>query len=240
MGLLSNSKTNPKTAKLLEQMSIEGVILHLTPDKLADGHHTVCAWSTAGCRSMCLNTAGRSQVTGVLSTEKLSMYMIHRARIGKTLKWLSQREMFIRELKRELFLLESRAARKGFAAVARLNGTSDIPWEHSIDMEKFDIQFYDYTKSYSRMRKFLTGRMPKNYHITLSRSEITPKGQITSTCSHGGNVAVVFRDKLPRTYLNIKVINGDEHDFRFKDRKGVIVGLKAKGRAKHDTTGFVV
>ena len=148
--------------------------------------------------------------------------------------------MFIRELKRELFLLEGRAKRKGFAAVARLNGTSDIPWEHSIDMEKFDIQFYDYTKSYTRMLNYLNGVLPRNYHLTFSRSEVTKKQTIYNICSNAGNVAVVFRDKLPRTYLGYKVINGDNHDFRFKDKLGVIVGLKAKGRAKHDTTGFVV
>jgi hypothetical protein len=39
--------------------------------------------------------------------------------------------------------------------------------------------------------------------------------------------------------INKMVINGDESDLRFLDPKGVIVGLKAKGKAKKDTTGFV-
>ena len=53
------------------------------------------------------------------------------------------------------------------------------------------------------------------------------------------NVAVVFH-KLPETYLGRPVINGDETDLRFLDPKGVVVGLKAKGKAKKDTSGFVV
>ena len=57
----------------------------------------------------------------------------------------------------------------------------------------------------------------------------------------GINVAVVFRNaELPKTWLGIKVINGDKHDLRFKDTKGCIVGLKAKGKAKKDKSGFVV
>ena len=56
----------------------------------------------------------------------------------------------------------------------------------------------------------------------------------------GLNIAVVFRKDLPETYLGRKVINGDDTDLRFLDEKNVIVGLKAKGKAKKDTSGFVV
>ena len=35
------------------------------------------------------------------------------------------------------------------------------------------------------------------------------------------------------------VINADDTDLRFLDPKGTIAGLKAKGRAKKDTSGFV-
>jgi len=43
---------------------------------------------------------------------------------------------------------------------------------------------------------------------------------------------VVFKDKLPRTWMSRKVIDGDAHDLRFKDPRGVIVGLVAKGLGK--------
>jgi hypothetical protein len=50
----------------------------------------------------------------------------------------------------------------------------------------------------------------------------------------------VFKKELPAKHLGWKVINGDETDLRFLDEKNVIVGLVAKGKAKKDTTGFVV
>jgi hypothetical protein len=51
---------------------------------------------------------------------------------------------------------------------------------------------------------------------------------------------VVFEKVLPATYKGIPVINGDESDVRFMDKPGVVVGLKAKGEAKADSSGFVV
>ena len=54
------------------------------------------------------------------------------------------------------------------------------------------------------------------------------------------NLAVVFEHTLPVWYLNREVINGDASDVRFNDAGGVVVGLTAKGKAKTDTSGFVV
>jgi hypothetical protein len=36
------------------------------------------------------------------------------------------------------------------------------------------------------------------------------------------------------------VIDGDESDVRFLDEKGTIVGLRAKGTGKNDSSGFVI
>jgi hypothetical protein len=66
------------------------------------------------------------------------------------------------------------------------------------------------------------------------------EAQALEVLNQGGNVAVVFRDKLPKSYLGFQVVNGDKTDLRFLDPKGgVIVGLKAKGKAKKDVSGFV-
>jgi hypothetical protein len=56
----------------------------------------------------------------------------------------------------------------------------------------------------------------------------------------GGNIAAVFAAELPESYGGIPVINGDESDLRYFDPSGVIVGLKAKGYAKKDLSGFVI
>ena len=64
--------------------------------------------------------------------------------------------------------------------------------------------------------------------------------------ARGANVAVVFRNRhtlehyMSTGFLDRPVIDGDESDNRADDPRGVIVGLVAKGRARKDTTGFVV
>jgi len=124
--------------------------------------------------------------------------------------------------------------------VIRLNGTSDIGWERYTVIQAFETtRFYDYTKSFQRMMAFLDGKLPSNYSLTFSRSE-TNEAQCLEVLKRGGNVAVVFRKELPTHWKGFPVINGDENDLRFLDPKGVVVGLKAKGKAKTDTTGFVV
>jgi hypothetical protein len=113
--------------------------------------------------------------------------------------------------------------------VFRLNGTTDIVWEkfkikdNKNIFELFpDVQFYDYTKNHLRFNKVL----PKNYHLTFSRSEIN-HNKAMEILSRGFNVAMVF-NKLPNEYNGYKVINADLDDLRFLDDKNVICGLKYK------------
>jgi len=74
--------------------------------------------------------------------------------------------------------------------------------------------------------------------LTFSRSETNDK-LCEMVLEMGGNVAVVFRNELPATWNGYEVVNGDENDLRFLDKKGVVVGLIEKGMAKKDLTGFV-
>ncbi len=81
--------------------------------------------------------------------------------------------------------------------------------------------------------------MPANLHLTFSRSEIN-EADCLEVLAAGGNVAVVFADR-PATWNGYPVIDGDQHDLRHLDPKGVVVGLSPKGlKAKRDTSGFVV
>jgi hypothetical protein len=133
------------------------------------------------------------------------------------------------------------AEKKGLIPVFRLNGTSDLSWEKYdvVDGKNIfqmfpEVQFYDYTKINNRKVKHIP-----NYHLTFSKADGNDM-DVRIAMSNGMNVAVVFKKELPDTYLGRKVINGDETDLRFLDEKSVIVGLKAKGKAKKDTSGFVV
>ena len=91
------------------------------------------------------------------------------------------------------------------------------------------------------MIAYLAGRFPINYSLTFSRSE-NNEPKCLEVLARGGNVAIVFRTKtLPLTWQGYQVINGDKNDLRFLDKKGVVVGLYAKGKkARQDKSGFVV
>jgi hypothetical protein len=113
-----------------------------------------------------------------------------------------------------------------------------------------DVPFYDYTKIANRRD------LPANYYLTFSLADGN-EAKAVEAFDNGLNVAVVFRDEATRDrympagsqgYYTLKgercdvsaeVIDGDETDLRFLDKRGVIVGLYAKGNAKRDRSGFV-
>ena len=201
--------------------------IHLAPYNLSGKN--VCASASAGCSAACLNTAGRG-----------SMHSVQDARVKKTRRFFEDRDGFLSQLFKEIKSSIKSAAKKELKSCFRLNLTSDILWERIVVKDFPEVQFYDYTKHLKRFVRFLEGKLPSNYHLTYSRDETTPDTLVKSLCASGGNVAVVFRKKLPRRWLGIEVIDGDDSDLRFQDGNGKIVGLLEKGLAKKDETGFVV
>ena len=231
--LLNNG--NSKTSKG-EKLGYITYGLHLAPAKLSG--YNVCSSASKGCASACLNTAGRGKFSNV-----------QKSRIEKTQKFFADKEGFVWQLAKEIGNAIKLSAKKDLIPCFRLNLTSDLPWENikvkSQDkklslMEMYpDVQFYDYTKHFNRMEKYVRGKMPKNYHLTYSRSECNQK-LVEIIAELGGNIATVFRYVLPKSWLGREVINGDETDLRFLDGKNKIVGLIEKGLAKKDETGFVL
>ena len=158
---------------------------------------------------------------------------VQAARIRKTVSYFEDRANFILELKKDIAVAQWYAARERLQLAVRLNATSDIRWEQHDIIQSFpNVQFYDYTKIANRRVDGLA-----NYHLTFSATESNHQ-QVKRAVSRGMNAAVVF-DQVPDVYLDHPVVDGDQHDLRFLDPKGVIVGLKAKGPARRDTTGFV-
>jgi hypothetical protein len=167
--------------------------------------------------------------------------VIQKARIRKTLMFINDRAGFLDLLVSDITKAIRQAAKLGLIPVFRLNGTSDLSWEkYKIEGKTIfqlfpEVQFYDYTKVLNR--KVLD--IP-NYHLTFSKADGND-GDVKKAIKQGLNVAVVFATKaLPVSYLGMPVFNGDDSDIRFRDPKNNVVGLYAKGRAKKDTTGFVV
>lgn len=226
------NKGNSKTIKG-EKYGWKTFGIHLSPN-IVSGYN-VCFDATEGCIDACLDTSGRG-----------AMPSVQNARINKTKRFFQDRKGFLTDLWKEVTSAIKSATKKELKFCMRPNLTSDLPWEsirHNGQslMDAFNpCRFYDYTKSLKRFTRFLAGELPENYHLTYSRSEETTDALVIALCKSGGNVAVVFRERLPDTWLGFEVLNGDENDLRFKDKKGCIVGLVEKGLAKKDETGFVV
>ena len=205
--------------------------MYLAPSDLADGKRTVCPYAKiAMCEEGCLNTSG---LGGVYPT-------IQQARIRKTLLFLNEYETFMSYLVEDINKFIRECQRENKIPCVRLNGTSDIQWEHQeykgkTVFEMFpNVVFYDYTKIPTRKVEGIT-----NYHLTWSYSKANEKySKLFDTIPY--NKAVVFRNLLPSMFKDVKVIDGDEHDMRFLDEPNVVVGLKAKGKAIKDYSGFVI
>lgn len=220
---------NPKSEKSDKKTNYLSYLIYLAPHTQS-GKYNVCPMASVGCAKACLYTAGRGRYQNVKD-----------ARIKRTKFFFEHRNDFKACVYSEIVAAKRKADREGKKLAIRLNATSDIVWEKTwpeVFTHFKDLAFYDYTPNFRRMLN--NWKLPKNYHLTLSRKEDNDHEiQRVIKDNRRANVAVVF-DKLPKTYLGRKVIDGDEHDLRIIDKKGVIVGLKQKGRARHDTTGFVV
>lgn len=215
---LLSINSDAKTIKGIKKGFLTGICY------LSAGAPDICTQATKGCLGCCLQTAGR----GVFKS-------VQEARQKRTELFRSDPEEFYKILAEELNKLSKKALRKNLTPAARLNGTSDCilidPSDHP------EILFYEYTKSLKQLTEYLD----RGYaSVTFSRSE-NNWHECQEVLEKGlANVAVVFKGDLPMVYKGYKVIDGDLHDARFLDPKGVIVGLKAKGRALKDLSGFVV
>lgn len=226
--LLSHGSTNYKTAK--NQHITESYILYLSPYKQNSFGKNVCANASKGCIDACLFTAGRGAFSNV-----------QQARQRKTDWFFSDMIGFLTQLYKELYLINAEAMLENRAVAIRLNGTSDLDFIELIknklghDILQFsNLKFYDYTKNLKKAIKYLN----TNYYLTFSRSETNHK-QCVTYLEMGGNVAVVFNE-IPQSFEGFNVVNGDENDLRYMDQENVVIGLKAKGKARKDTSGFVV
>lgn len=239
---LLSVEADPKTEKGTASGFITG-ILYLAPGQLA-GVGNLCPHASAGCLAACLFTAGRA---GIFES-------VNAARVMRTRFLHDNRAGFMAMLKGEIAALIRRAKRRGLRAVIRLNGTSDLPWETlapDLFTENPRLRFYDYTKSPRRALAFAAGKLPQNYHLTFSLAESNGASAALAIAA-GVNVAAVAAGvtigkpfAFPGMAELRPTFNADRHDLRFLDRpakdgRGRVGILKAKGKARHDQTGFVI
>ena len=234
------SVDNPKAAKA-QAYGWLNAIHYMAPHKLA-GVGNLCGDASPGCIEICL---------GQHSGAAIYYPSVIQSRIAKARRFMRDRAAYMRDMGKAIEAAYRKAQREGLLLCVRPNGSTDVPFESikggdglSLVAAFPDIQFTDYTKSFKRALAHAQGKLPANYHLTFSHSE-TNAAQCMQILAAGGNVAVVFANGLPDFFgycgRNYPVINGDLHDLRHLDPRGVVVGLSPKGpKAKRDQSGFVV
>ena len=212
-------------------------IHYMAPHRLA-GVGNLCGDASEGCIEICL---------GQHSGAAIYYPAVIQSRIAKARRFMKDRKAYLSDMYHAIELANRKALQSNLKLCVRPNGSTDIAFESIRDshgvtmMESFPtVQFTDYTKSFKRALAHAKGKLPANYHLTFSHSEKN-ESQCIEILRHGGNVAVVFAGARPSNWNGFPTIDGDAHDLRHLDGKGVVVALSPKGhKAKKDKSGFVV
>ena len=222
--LLTESST--KTIKGLDYGYLSQV-LYLAPSDLSGME--LCNGKSDACALACLNASGQLGLSSGI-----------RATMARTLLFRFRPLIFWTGVSEEIARGARKALKKGMGHSVRLNGTSDVPFEARKNGKALrelmrlypETRFYDYTKLAGRcLPEYIARHGLQDYHLTFSFS-----GENWKACEmlleRGVSVAVCFDlkrgENLPETYKGFRVIDGDIHDLRFLDEKGVIVGLRYK------------
>lgn len=232
-------KSNAKT----EKNDRETHILYLIPTDKNSKKKNLCPFASKGCAAACLVSAGRGKFNNVKT-----------ARGNKTEYFVQDPKTFTAQLILEIEFLRIRAKRDGKQIAVRLNGTADIDFLHLFNKyhnwnynEKAEqpgtdapgIIFYDYTPNPHKYKRYKGSK----YALIFSKKEDNAQ-EVEEVLKQSGKVSAVFKGELPETYNGVKVVNGDLRDDLIidivQDPEPVIIGLKAKGDAKKDTTGFTI
>ena len=233
--ILSSGKSNAKTKKNIRETKI----LYLAPEKQNKLGVNLCGMASKGCTKSCLYTAGM----GVYAN-------VQKARLNRTHYYLQDRFSFLLQLAMEIIDSAKNLEKKNQPMAVRLNGTSDIPlveqlltsYGHLIPQ---NVVFYDYTKFPKKAGRQNSLKTGHRYEVAFSLSEDNLesfKWLVGNKLSIGAAVFNVPKDgDLPSEWMGMPVVDGDSRDDLMLDVPlGTILGLRAKGKAKKDTSGFVI
>jgi len=224
--LLSDGLNNAKTKK----NHLKTKILYLSASTQNYKGRDLCPYATDACRLLCLVKTGHAE-------HKKS---VGESRINRSNFFIQDRVLFLTKLLKELSNANKLAKKNNSKIAIRLNGTSDVDFvQHirssfGIDIltEFENLTFYDYTKSFQRVKKY----MGSNYRLTLSYSGENFK-DIIEAINMGINVSVVFEpaviDKINSgdidTWAGMRIVSGDENDLEMILQDSKILALKFKG-----------
>lgn len=233
-------------------------ILYLAPGSLSG--RNVCAFATEGCLEACLNTAGRGITSSVQQARIKRTLFFFKDREAFIQQLVEELTSFQETCRKAGMIPVCRLNGTSdilweTIKVYRREIDQGLPLPNYANiMARFpDVHFYDYTKNPQRAAASLREGWPTNYRFVLSRSESNLDACLAHLRS-GGNVAMVFATKPKQplypywvgpldpveSRMRVPIIDGDKDDLRFLDPSPCIVGLRAKGKARQDTSGFVI
>mgnify|MGYP003147245335 FL=1 len=213
LSILSTSSKweKDKTSKYV----VAGV--YLSAHKQAGYGLNLCPFATS-CHRTCLTETGR-------------MPFHEESRRRRTLAFKAYPDQWIQVLIMEIQVLAFKASLLGKELWIRLNGTSDIAWEHLINMAWLvrDVRglggFFDYTRWAIDDRA-----ASSDYRLCYSYDEEN-RGAFDNAAAYlrsGHAVAIVVSPEDYKAYqYDSRFIDGEKNDFRFLDF-GKIVLLRAK------------
>lgn len=217
---LGKTQVSSKLAKG-EKYNVLTYGLYLAPSDISG--YNVCP-NSAACKANCLYGSGHNKIEMLSGKTK-----IQSCRVKKTKLFFENRNLFTDILIREIKVAKDKAISLHMDFAVRINCTSDIDLrlikQNGLTLFEIfgDVQFYDYTKVSQRLfnNEYL------NYDLTLSFNGYN-KTSCLKALNSGHRVAVVFSEKLPKTFWGFKVVDGDKYDMRYLDEPNVVVGLKYK------------
>jgi len=172
--------SNSKIEKTPAGVPIINSGISLAPAKRS-GIRNVCAAATAACIAACvLWWAGRT-VTAV----------VRAAAVARTMLLHFMPAVFHARLDAEIEAQERAADAAGARSFCRPNAASDEDYGPAIARRHPRTNFYDYSKVRQRVRDYLAGKFPPNYHVSYSVHEHSEFRDVAEFLRAGGNVVVV-------------------------------------------------
>ena len=226
MQLIDTSLSNTKIRKTQKEYNPFDRPLRMSSLSLYPNDEICPGSLLALCQEACLRSAGYGKFKNV-----------REGRQKKTDLWLTNPNLFLELFANQLKNFQKLCDKDNLQAVHRPNTISDIEWERYGIPQLFPrMFFYDYTK-----RPFRLTRVPENYRLMFSFSGVPGyKNQVKAALKTDAPISVVFNGPFPKEFLGRKVIDGDRSDLINLYAGKKIIGLKAKGDAKKDKTGFVI
>lgn len=215
--------------------------ISLAPSKRS-GVRNVCPAATAACIAACvLWFAGRTMTA-----------VVRGAAIARTMLLQYFPDVFFSRLDREIESQERAADAIAARSFVRPNAASDEDYGPRIAAKHPRTTFYDYTKVRQRVRDYLVGKFPPNYHVSYSVHENSEFKDVAEFLRAGGNVVVVVDSyywgpskrfgALPASVkfcgpsgdeITVPAVDGDVYDIRTPefDGRGVAVCLRLKSQS---------